>query len=283
MDFIDGDSFENMCDITYSNNLNNDLTHYYLNNSDLPVVYCCTDQIFELFVNIDQNFDIILVSHNSDNQIRNKDVLKKPDNIKFWYANNLIGSFENVYNIPTGLERDRWFSRLRKKETIINLNKLEKQVKKLAFVCFNSSRKWDVDRRKIIGLFSNKPWCNILHGRNGSGFYEYANGIYQHEFVFCPVGNQVGYTDGDNAVGSHRFWEILYLNSIPIVLNLDGNRSFNLPVCYVNKWEDVTEEFLNSELERIINTEYDLDILIFEYWKKLISEKKVKNESIYSR
>jgi hypothetical protein len=40
----------------------------------------------------------------------------------------------------------------------------------------------------------------------------------------------------------------------------------------VDEWSDITEDFLNKEYERIINTIWNLEKLNFKYW-----ENKIKN------
>lgn len=272
---IDGDKFVEISDIIYDSNINSKLKNYFNNNNDIPLIYCHTDQIFELFKNVDKKFNIILISHNSDKQVREKDVDKIPNNVKYWFANNLIAESDNVTHIPTGLERDRWYPKLMKKDTILKLRKTKKSVENLAYMAHNANRQWDLDRKILYKKFSNENWVSAHLGYNGMNFKLYSYNIYNHNFVFCPVGNQEGYDDGDNATGSHRFWEILYLNSIPIVLNRLGNKKYDkLPVCYVDEWDLITEDFLVKEYKRIITSNYNFNILDFNYWKEKIISKK---------
>jgi hypothetical protein len=44
----------------------------------------------------------------------------------------------------------------------------------------------------------------------------------------------------------------------------------DLPVVFVDDWTQVSEEFLNKELEKIQRTSYNYDKLKFSYWKNLI-------------
>jgi hypothetical protein len=78
-----------------------------------------------------------------------------------------------------------------------------------------------------------------------------------------------------NGLDTHRFWETLHLKSIPVVIKNPNNSYYtDLPVVFVDSWGEVTEEFLNSEYERISNTEYDLEKLYFKYWKNKILNNK---------
>jgi hypothetical protein len=44
----------------------------------------------------------------------------------------------------------------------------------------------------------------------------------------------------------------------------------DLPILFIDKWEDITEEFLLKKYEEIIKKEYNLDKLKFSYWRKKI-------------
>ena len=44
--------------------------------------------------------------------------------------------------------------------------------------------------------------------------------------------------------------------------------------CVDNDWDQITEDFLNAEYERITSTKYNLQKLTFQYWKNLIEDLK---------
>jgi hypothetical protein len=57
------------------------------------------------------------------------------------------------------------------------------------------------------------------------------------------------------------------MGSIPIIRKDIGYAEFeDLPICIVNNWSDITLEFLESEKNRIINTNYNLEKLKISYW-----------------
>ena len=99
-------------------------------------------------------------------------------------------------------------------------------------------------------------------GVNGKGFENYINNVNSHLFVFSPRGN---------GIDTHRTWECLYMNTIPIEKRNINNQFYtDLPICFVNDWEEVTEDFLSKEYIRIKTNECNLDKLNFEYWKTKI-------------
>jgi hypothetical protein len=44
----------------------------------------------------------------------------------------------------------------------------------------------------------------------------------------------------------------------------------DMPLCLIDNWEEVTEEFLNKEYERISNMDWNRDKLIFAYWRNKV-------------
>jgi len=71
-----------------------------------------------------------------------------------------------------------------------------------------------------------------------------------------------------NGIATHREWETLYMGTIPIQKKDLNNRFFTeLPICFVNEWEEITEDLLNKEYERIRNSTWKIEMLTFEYWK----------------
>jgi hypothetical protein len=70
-------------------------------------------------------------------------------------------------------------------------------------------------------------------------YYEYIN---ESNYVIAPVGG---------GVDTHRFFEIIYLKSIPIVKKTNSvfDKLYDIfPCLVVNEWSDITEELLNSNL-----------------------------------
>jgi hypothetical protein len=61
------------------------------------------------------------------------------------------------------------------------------------------------------------------------------------------------------------------MGTIPIEKrNINNSFYTDLPICFVNDWEEITEEFLNNEYEIIKNNNFNFDKLDFDYWRKKI-------------
>jgi len=104
----------------------------------------------------------------------------------------------------------------------------------------------------------------VEEGKNGLNFDTYLDNLYNHKFIISPVG--VG-------MDTHRLWESLYMNCIPIEKRNKNNKFYeDLPICFVNEWEEINIDFLDKEFDRITNSHWNLEKLNFEYWKRLINE-----------
>lgn len=282
-DFIQGNKFADMADFTFSPkekfmddyyNLPNTLDEKKLKERN--VVFTTPFYAKALMDNlkwVDNEF--IVVTHNGDNEVNDMgvgymdgrgnyirtDEFKIPSCVVRWYATNVNTTHPKVEAIPSGLENDRWRPELRKKERMIEKYGEPRTIRNLVYVDFSTT--WNIgERKRIYSLLEDRPWVTAF--RDGANFERFLDNVYSHKFVACPRGN---------GIATHREWETLYMGSIPIMKRDLNNRFFtNLPICFVDDWDQVTEDFLNSEYDRICNTEWDENILTFGYWKN-----KIKN------
>jgi hypothetical protein len=62
------------------------------------------------------------------------------------------------------------------------------------------------------------------------------------------------------------------MGSIPIVKKHNGYKQFyDLPICFVDDWDQITPEFLEIEKNRIVNSNYCLEKLKIGYWVEKIN------------
>lgn len=67
----------------------------------------------------------------------------------------------------------------------------------------------------------------------------------------------------------HRTWEAILLGSPPIIPDLPINRLFStLPVVIVKDWTDLTPDFLATERERLLESEFDFAPVLLKTWKR---------------
>jgi len=265
-DFIDGDKFEDIA-------------------KKLNIIFTETKNLKHLsslsyFKNINTN---IIMSHNCDGCIlakgrkinpipglaKSRDIDFELDNIpstlKFLFAQNADVRDDRIIPLPIGLERDKWYPELKKKDIIIELSDQVIDKTKLVYLNVNINNNLTV-RPGLYTLFQNNNWCTVEQTINGDSFKDFALKIKSHKFILCPDGN---------GMDTHRIWESLYLGSYPIVQRHYFTEEFSkhVPLLIVDNIRDVNEELLNRKYEEFKNRKWNWRYLKISYWKKLIQEK----------
>jgi len=257
------------------NQLKNTKTNYHFfesNTTDIPFELQKAKSIFvythilDFFFNkiyplLKNNF--ILVTHNSDAWIseKYKQYLDDPK-IKKWFAQNVEYRHDKLIPIPIGVANSQW------PHGNLNLfDKIRRENNKKEFLVYKN---FDI----------NTSHCNRMHVAKDTQFIPMIRGRSQEDywrdisksvFNICPMG---GGTD------SHRMWESLYLNSIPIVVDCVHNEGFNdLPMLKIPRqegaWKMLNQEFLKSAYRKITEKVYNYEKLDLEYWKNLIQQEIV--------
>jgi hypothetical protein len=185
---------------------------------------------------------------------------------KTWYTVNNDTSNNNVFSIPLGITNCTNESDLHPiygdLDSMILVMNEEAKINNLVYLNF-SIHTHPEERQFVWDSFKDKIWVtkgtivNTIEGRT-----KFFREIKSHSFVLCPRGN---------GLDTHRLWETLYMGSIPIVKKHNFCEQFyDLPICFVDNWEQVSEEFLKKEKIRISNTQYCLDKLKISYWVERI-------------
>jgi len=249
-DFIRGEMFQSLSD-------------------NEKVFYRHTHDVNELFKNPPSK-PFILVSHNSDGCVSvspgpfDADFRMAPSNMKKWFGQNVDVVDEKIVSLPLGMENVQWFNNT-KINRMKQLLASKKQHRNTLFVCHNINT-FPEHRREPYNLFPKMNWATVLSGQNGSNFDRYIENIYHHKFVLCPRGN---------GIDTHRLWECLYLNTIPIVMDCVNIRQYqNLPILVVNNWNELTIDKLNIVYQDYNNREWKKEKLTFSYWKNEIQKTK---------
>jgi len=276
MEFIQGQKFWEMSNFIYNINVPFQEDYYNIKNTfnknnienfnGIPIIYCHTYLVEILFSLIRKlNKEIILLTHNNDVNIDERLILKLPNNVIKWYSQNVNVVDNRLESLPIGLENNKWFPHINKFEKIKNIINKKYNIKNLLYINhnINTNKK---EREEPYIIFKDKKFVTLIEGRNGIDFDSYLECIKTHKFILCPNGN---------GIDTHRLWEVLYLGKIPIVKNGINVRFYDeLPICYVDDWNEITEDFLNKEYERIYNTKWNLEKLDFNFWKNKIRNKK---------
>jgi hypothetical protein len=273
MNWITGEDFQKLGEFTYApqkkaagdyNNLPNTLNIDLLKEGSIVYTHTVYAK-YLLDIVQDQDKRVVIITHNYDWSI--DETYLVPNNVIKWFAQNVNVNNSKIESIPIGLENRWWFIEIQKKEKMLNKLNSPKILRNLVYV--NHDIKTNPAKRTIpYQILKNKSYATIKYGLNGQGFDEYLNDIYNHKFVICPEGN---------GIDTHRTWECLYMNTIPIEKRNINNQFYtDLPICFVDNWEEITEDFLEKEYVKITNSNWNLNKLNFDYWKNKICDKKQK-------
>jgi hypothetical protein len=206
---------------------------------------------------------LILAGH-SDFPLTDDIVRRYPSVL--WFASNTQSN--KVRGLPLGITNDTDESPLHRiygnKEIMVEALRQPVVYKNVCYMNFVIDTFPSV-RGPLFEMMKDKPWVTVgtpvatLEGRKA-----FLQEIRSHKFVLCPRGN---------GVDTHRLWETLYMGSIPIVIYDITHKDWtDLPILFIQDWSQITEEFLDSEYTRILNTRWNFSKLKMSYWIE-----KIKN------
>lgn len=267
MDWITGEKFKYIGDFIFAPRINDKDDYDNLQNTldmtklkEKNIIYTHTMYAERLFQAIRfSTKEYIIVTHNSDVNV--DDTFFLPDNVIHWYTQNVNTINDRISSLPIGLENERWFKHLHKKEKMEAKLRVAKKRRNLVYMNHNIKTN-PQERRRPYDVLEKKSWVTAELGVNGRGFDEYLDNIYNHKFVICPRGN---------GMDTHRTWETLYMGSIPIEKrNLNNRFYIDFPICFVDDWEEVTEKYLEKWIVENVEKNWDVFKLDFKYWRDKI-------------
>lgn len=264
---ICGDKFIGVSDFIYSPRIKhkddydrspNTLTLFKL--KDGSIIYTHSFYAKQLFSMISGVLkDLVIITHNGDTNIDGS--FRLPANVVKWHAQNVDVENSRIESIPIGIENDRWMQKVDKKRIMAEKLKEKKVFKNLVYMNFSIKTNpcW---RKAVYDSLKEKPFVTTRMGENGSYFEQYIDNVYNHKYVVCPRGN---------GLDTHRFWETLYMGSVPIVVRNINNWFYNdLPVLYVNDWSEITGDLLIDKWCEFKDMDWNREKLTFKYWENKI-------------
>lgn len=200
----------------------------------------------------------LIISGHSDYPLTDAIATKYPKTT--WFSVNTQST--KVSGIPLGITNDTNESSLHRiygnLPIMLEVYQNPREIKNLVYLNFKIET-YPHERQLIQNMFQSKSWVtcgtpvDTLEGRK-----EFLKDIRNHEFVLCPRGN---------GVDTHRLWETLYMGSIPIVKNDIAHSAWqDLPILFINDWNEITEERLIAEKKRIESTNWNFEKLRVGYW-----------------
>lgn len=242
-------------------------SNFSINSGD--VIFTHTGNLLNLFYlirNLDKEFQLTLITHQSDTMINKKLYKKKPKCIDNWYALNVDYKKDKLNSLPLGIANE-YSSKKNITSIKIKGNNFE-YFKHNTNVYINFTESTNRSERTWIkDYFKKFIWADIEN--KTLSIEDYSNKIKKSGFVLCPWGN---------GVDSHRIWETLFLGSIPIVKrHLTFSNLEDLPIFFVDDFRDINEHNLKEYMNSIKDEKFSLEKLEISYWEKYVKNDQVKS------
>lgn len=198
-----------------------------------------------------------ILTHNGDLPVTD-DALRLFHNLTSWFGQNIMTIDSRCIALPIGLENDYVEGSIDKKKLLFAYMQKHQVPSRLAYLNCNT-KTYKADREDAYSKIKN---CTKVMHRTISN-EQYYSDILDHDFIICPRGN---------GLDCHRNWEVLYLNRYPVMKRYHGLELVykDLPVVFVDDWEEVTEDLLNKKKNEFFSTTFNKEKLKFSWWKDLI-------------
>jgi hypothetical protein len=234
------------------------------------LIFCyshCIDILNKLSIISKFANPFVLITHNSDYAITSelgiKNILNS-EKLIHWFASNLmIPETDKISLLPLGIANSMWsHGNLSMFDNILIANEKPN----------NFYMNFKIDTNAT----ARNECKTILEGKNLQ--YEYPNlspsdnikKLASYKYSICPIGN---------GPDTHRVWEALYTNTIPIVKNnvLNTTISKYISIIILDEWNDFNPDILlkdyGNKYENIKNNYLNNSYLYMSNW-----ENKIKNK-----
>jgi hypothetical protein len=185
-------------------------------------------------------------------------MIESPE-VKRWFANNVDFPHPKLVSVPLGLPNELDFPTYGNTRTLYKVAQEPKVEKNLAYMNFKIET-CAHERQPVFDKFSSEDWVTLgTVDFSNEGHEKYLREIRSHKFCICPRGN---------GIDCHRIWECMYLGKIPICIkNVALEQFSNLPILFIDSWDQVTPDFLESVYDEFSNITFDVRQLFMSYWK----------------
>ena len=253
-DIITGDAFKKIVDDFIDEEKN------YIDISKKPrIIFLKTDwiEIFKQKVLPHIDYKFKLITHNADRPAPsgNIDLLEDSRLIK-WYGMNCQINHPKLQPIPIGIANEKWAHG--NKEELLEVINTDIPKTDLCYSNFDLTTN-HIRRPEILQIIQTKDFINI--DTQKYSYKDYLTKLKSYKYVISPPGN---------SVDCHRIWESIYLGVIPIVeKHLAMEYFYDLPILFVNNYNDLTENLLNDKLLDLKQNKNEKSL--FSYYEKALT------------
>jgi hypothetical protein len=241
----------------------NKLSHLHNGSS---IFFCKTDYLLSEFENIkNQKDNVILITGNSDYPITDTIANAAPKNIKKWYAQNAISNNPIIEPLPIGLENKLpsvreghgvgYLDRASLKEKLLEkASSNNKEAKKFVYANFNINTN-PIHRDSVKEMCQKASF--IDWEEPNLSLDSFFDKISEYKMIVCPAGN---------GLDTHRLWEVLYCNRIPITFKMANYKLYELynklPVIILENNKDLMNyKLIEEKYSECIDKQYDMSTL----------------------
>lgn len=186
-----------------------------------------------------------IISHNSDHEIDNQ-YINFLNNVGMQLSQNCLIRHEKLISLPIGIENRQWFNH----DIFHKVRKMN--IPKIKDVYFLFSLNTHPTRNLCYNALINKlEWNNKLSKE------DYFIELKKHKYAICPRGN---------GLDTHRIWECLYLDVIPVMIAKDFINIENLPIIIFDNWNQFEKYKLHNNFSNL-----KMEKITLEYYKKILS------------
>lgn len=273
MSILSGEKFEDIADIVIATNelisFHKSFNYNRLkvinmdNFSKQPIsipyktVYVNTNHLIRFFSEMIDYFPnaFILLCHNSDQEIDESYsyIVNHPKVISM-FTQNCIINHNKAVPVPIGLANLMWDHG---NQQAFNQSNISSSKSKLCY--FNFSIHNHPSRSITYNKLKNK-----LVWTERTNYISYIKELSQYKFCICPRGN---------GTDTHRFWECILVDVIPIVLDSEFTIPFYLTgitIIKVKNWDDVSTSYLES-IEIPTNFTQNKKLMDINYYKSIFN------------
>ena len=229
-----------------------------------------TDDIYS-FLSVAKNLnDIILITGLSDYPITEEIYNSRPNNIKYWFAQNCDVSKEalNIQGIPCGVNNTKGCPNNGYHDHYLKhipaLNTVQKNNNILASFALSTNPQ----RTYIKDMCSKLEWvdldCVDLHHQSYQKDFDiYLENLKTYKMTISPEGN---------GVDCIRTWEAIYMGVVPIVKRSNVTNWFeDSPIIFLDEWEQLKDKgYIFSEYNRVKNNSPQM--ADHNFWKQQIDK-----------
>lgn len=228
--------------------------------SNARVIFCPSNRIVEFLEVYSKAITArVLIFGNSDEDFHDFKY-KLPKSVKRVYLQNMSFQDERFRCLPIGIENSRLGTNGLKR----NFREYSKFETKSNVLLVGPFSRTHNERDEILDNLIPSINTEILRHRIQPSEYGDVSGKFK--FIAAPRGN---------GVDTHRFWEALYRNSIPVVKKNEWSKSLDylkIPYLTVDEWTMADIENLISQQRKIQYTPRSTEAIWWKYWKYLIDK-----------